>query len=56
MNNGIYSLNKASIIKRLAAWLLDAIVVVIIAVGFMLLTSVVIGYDKQITKLNEYYE
>ena len=56
MESKVYSLNKADPLKRLAAWFLDMILIVTIAVGFMVLTSVVIGYDKEQAKLNEYYQ
>ena len=51
MESKVYSLNKADPLKRLAAWFLDMILIVTIAVGFMVLTSVVIGYDKEQAKL-----
>ena len=56
MENKAYSLNLAPMGKRLAAWLLDFILTITLAVGFMLLASVLVNYDKQVEKLNEYYD
>lgn len=56
MDKRVYSLNKASILRRIAAWLLDIILIIIIAVGVMFLTSVIIDYDANQDKLNEYYQ
>lgn len=39
-------LQKASIMKRLAAWLLDAILTAIVSVGFAVLLSVILRYDN----------
>ena len=56
MGNRVYSLNLAPMGKRLAAWLLDFILTITLAVGFMLFTSVILNYDKEVEKLNEYYD
>lgn len=41
----IYDLQKASMTKRISAWLLDAILLVIVAAGFALLLSSLFGFD-----------
>lgn len=41
----VYDLQKASIAKRIAAWLFDAILTATVAVGFALLLSALLGYD-----------
>jgi len=38
-------LQKASVMKRLAAWLLDTILVCVLTVGFMVILSAVLRYD-----------
>ena len=45
-------LQKASIMKRLAAWLLDAILVCVLAVGFGVILSAVLRYDAQYANLD----
>lgn len=42
----IYDLQKASFFRRLSAGLFDGIILVILAVGFAFIISVVTGYDK----------
>lgn len=49
-------LQKASILKRVAAWLLDAIVVCVLTVGFMVLLSAVFRYDYQYNTLQAGYD
>ena len=44
-------LQKASIMKRLAAWLLDTILVCVLAVGFGVILSAVLRYDAQYANL-----
>lgn len=39
-------LQRASLWKRIAAWLLDAILLMVLAVGFGLLLATVLGYDE----------
>ena len=51
-----FDLQKASMLKRCSAWLLDAIVFSIIAVGFGWLVSTVIGYDEQYNRLDSCYQ
>ncbi len=42
----IYDLQKGSLLKRASAFLLDAILLVILAVGFAFLLSAIFNYDK----------
>ena len=42
----IYDLQKASMMKRVSAFLLDFILIIILATGFMWLISTVTGYDN----------
>lgn len=49
-------IQKASLLKRISAWLLDSIIVVIIAVGAATLISVATGYDTYETELEQYYQ
>lgn len=50
----IYDLQKASVTKRISAFLLDFIVLLIIATLFAYLTSVVVGYDKYVNDYDTY--
>lgn len=52
----IYDLQKASFLKRAAAWLLDAILVTILAVGVAYLLSVAFGYDKYSNTVSDSYD
>lgn len=51
----LLDLQKASMLKRISAWILDAIVVSILATGFGLLISSIIGYDARFNQLNACY-
>ncbi len=51
----IFDLQKASMWKRISAWLFDFIIFVIAAVGIAFLLSAILGYDKHNTALNEAY-
>ena len=51
----IYDLQKASFLKRTAAWLLDAILFCILAVGCIWVISGIVHFDDQIHELEEYY-
>lgn len=51
----IYDLQKASILKRVSAWLLDVILTSIIAVGAMFAISGIINYDGKSEELDSYY-
>ncbi len=52
----IYDLQKASIWKRMSAYLFDFILLGIAAVGFALLLSSVLGYSAKSDALDAYYE
>ncbi len=49
------SIQKASLWKRISAWLFDFIITMIIAVGIATLLSATLGYEKYSTQLNNYY-
>ena len=49
-------LQKAGIWKRIAAWMLDVILFIVLAVGFIALMSGVLNYKSHIQKLDSYYE
>lgn len=52
----IYDLQKASMWKRASAFLLDAILLIVLATGFFFLISAVTGYDHHLAVVNEAYE
>lgn len=49
-------LQKASVMKRVAAWLLDTILVCVLTVGFMVLLSAVFRYDSHYAALQDGYD
>ena len=51
----VYELQKASFWKRLAAWLFDSILVMILAVGIAFLLSAALGYDRHSDAVSEAY-
>ena len=51
----IYDVQKAGIMKRMSAWLLDAILLLILAVGLAGLFAVVVDYDSYVNDYNGYY-
>lgn len=51
----IYDLQKANVWKRISAYLFDAILLCILAVGFAALLSFALGYDGHQNTLNEKY-
>ncbi len=51
----IFTLQKGSMWKRISAWLLDAILLVIITTLMALLLSAVTGYDGHVAALDERY-
>lgn len=51
----VYDLQKASLWKRIAAWMFDAILTGILAVGFGLLLSMLLGYDGYNQTLDDAY-
>ena len=50
-----YDIQKASMWKRIAAWMLDAILLSVLAVGFAYLLSAMLGYDAYGDILNQAY-
>ena len=51
----MYDIQRASISKRISAFLLDIIVFSIAAVGFILLITSITGYDAQVEKYEAHY-
>lgn len=51
----IYDLQKASMLKRVPAWMLDIILLFIVAVGAMALVATVVDIDAQFDKLDAVY-
>ena len=51
----VYDLQKASLWKRIAAWLFDSILVMILAVGVAALLSGALGYDRHSDTVNDAY-
>lgn len=51
----IYDLQKASLLKRASAFLLDAILLVVLASGFFLLIGSITNFDKHLEVYNEAY-
>lgn len=51
----VYDLQKAGLWKRIAAWMFDAILTGILAVGLALLLSAVLGYDGYSQELEASY-
>lgn len=51
----INDLQKASLTKRFSAWLLDAILLAIIAVGFALALSALLGFDGHVRTMEDCY-
>lgn len=51
----ILNIQKASISKRISAFLFDIIIIAIIAVGIAVIISTIVGYDKQVDLLDNFY-
>ena len=51
----IFDLQKASMWKRISAFLFDIILLVIAVVGFAFLISCIVGFDKHNTALDDAY-
>ena len=49
-------IERASILKRIAASLLDFILVLILSVGAAWLISLITNYNEHIDNVNEYYD
>lgn len=52
----VYDLQKASLWKRIAAWMFDGILVSILAVGIALLLSLALGYDGYSDSVTDAYD
>jgi uncharacterized RDD family membrane protein YckC len=52
----IYDLQKASVLKRAAAWLLDTILLVVLACGSGMILSAALNYDQHSQALEACYE
>lgn len=53
--NMVYSLQKAGMLKRVAAWMLDSILVCILAAGVALAFSAVFNYDSHYETMDQSY-
>jgi uncharacterized RDD family membrane protein YckC len=51
----VYSLQKAQLLKRAAAWLLDSILVCILAAGVAMALSALLNYDGHYQTMNDSY-
>jgi uncharacterized RDD family membrane protein YckC len=52
----VFGLQKASVSKRISAYMLDFIVFAVIAVGLALIISAIVGYDGYMDKLDGFYQ
>ncbi len=52
----MFDIERASILKRISAALLDFILVLILSVGFGFFVSWISNYDEHLNNINEYYE
>ena len=53
--NKVYGIEKASLLKRFSAYLLDIILTLIVATGVMALVSVITRYDDYNSQMEELY-
>lgn len=51
----MFELKKIGIVRRASAWLLDAILLSVLSVGFIYLISLICNYSKEEKLANEYY-
>lgn len=51
----IYDLQKASMWKRISAYIFDSILLAVLAVGFALVISEITNYNSHTTRLSNYY-
>ncbi len=51
-----FDIQKASMLKRISAWLLDIILLAVAVTGFGFLISVAVGYDAKYNELEAYYD
>ena len=54
--SSVYGLEKASILKRVSAYILDAILTVILASGFLFAISAIVKYDSYYERMDQFYE
>ena len=52
----IYDVQRASVLKRISAFMFDAILVAVLAVGIAFILSIALGYDAQSAKLDALYD
>ena len=50
----MYDIQKASILKRVSAWILDVILLAVLTVGCAWVFSDIVGYDDQQAQLDAY--
>ncbi len=50
-----FDIQKASMTKRISAWILDVILLAVAVTGFGFLVSIIIGYDAKYNELDAYY-
>lgn len=51
-----FDLQKASMLKRLAAWIFDLIMLAVVTVGLLALITAIFGFEYQSAKLQEIYD
>lgn len=51
----IYDIQKASLLKRVSAWLLDTILLLVVIAGLAGMVSAVVGYDSYNAQLEAHY-
>ena len=51
----IFDIQKANVLKRISAFILDAIIICIVATGFAAVISKITGYDSHSNRLEAYY-
>lgn len=54
--NKVYGIEKASLLKRFSAYLLDAILTIIVATGVLFVASHIVGYNEKSQIMDELYE
>ena len=51
----VYEINKASVLKRFASFLIDMIILVVLITGIFALMSIILHYDEEYAKVEEKY-
>lgn len=51
-----FDLQKASMLKRIAAWIFDLIMLAVVVVGLLALITAILGFEYQTAKLQEIYD